>query len=313
MGLFDLFKKKTTATINFAETINVPQYNAWENKQQPRNDDYAIAAFIAISKNGAKIGKTNDDYPRYINYEFKVNDPIKYHKNVIAEGYLVEAEPCLALKSFKVDQLKAILAQNGLPEKGKKEELIARISESVDLSSLNLETYYVPSEKGYEHLKKYEYVFDLKKYAISWEEFDDYKKQNEALTSTNDLIWGILQSRYYEYMKESLYGLMRNECHYMAMFLENEQRYKDAVKQYIKVLYYDTSGCGNTNYIEKVDEITLAPSIIKEIFDLKEYFEEGMLDRVDDLPHHYINKRDFKRLLYDIFEDKTIDINNYVK
>lgn len=124
------------------------------------NEDYAIAAFVRYCSFGGKpIGKRRDVYPSYLNYKFNITAPIKYHKKMIEEGYLCEAPLANSLKLLKVDQLKQILLANGLPEKGKKDELIQRIVEEVDPATLTVDKVYVPTEKGLEHLRKYEHLF----------------------------------------------------------------------------------------------------------------------------------------------------------
>ena len=90
MGLFDLFKKKSAVRVSWeTNEAQVEKYDPWKQTNLSRNDNYAIAAFISMSMNGAKIGATNDDYARYFSYDYRVYDPIKYHKKVISEGYLV--------------------------------------------------------------------------------------------------------------------------------------------------------------------------------------------------------------------------------
>lgn len=315
MGLFDVFKKKKAEPqITWETTIKTSEnYDPWAKTSGTRNDNYAIAAFIRISEGGAKVGNTNDDYARYFNYEFHVYDPIKYHKKVISEGYLVDASPNIALKKLKVAELKVILSNAGFSDKGRKDDLIARIIDNIDISSLNLEKYYVPSEKGLEHLKQFEYVFQLKNYGISWEEFDIFKEVYPTLKA-NDIIWRILTKRFNEESTDGNFGLARNELFNMAKLLEHEGKCIDALSFYSLVLYYDTSGCGNKR-IEKLDEIKLAPGVIECIHRLKDNYDEQIIIRCYDryrLPYHYINKENFKKLLFDIFDDKSIDIKNYI-
>lgn len=120
MGLFDIFKKKKPEVqVTWETTINTNEsYDPWAKTRKSRNDNYAIAAFIRISERGATVGNSNDDYARYFNYEFGVYDPIKYHKRVIEDGFLNEASPEVPLGKLKVDQLKSILSNAGLPAKG---------------------------------------------------------------------------------------------------------------------------------------------------------------------------------------------------
>ena len=321
MGLFDLFKKKKApaVTVAFESKPQMPQqaqqYNVWERQTYGRNDDFAIAAFISYSQKGAKIGKTNDDYPRYFAYEYKVNDPVKYHKKVIADGYLDIAEADVALQAFKVDQLKAILANNGLSETGKKEALILRILANVDTDSLNLETYYIPSPKGWEHFHKYEHILTLKNYGISWEQYVSYSKTRPDYLKPNDIIWQMLNARKNAHLIGGDFGLARNEILNMAKLLESEEKYTDALLHYISVLYFDVSGCANGGRVDPVDSLTIAPAIVRSIFNLKEYYSEQITERCyrQDLPNQYVSVGKFRKLLQDIFNDETLDISNYLK
>lgn len=314
MGFFDFLKKKEQTMVEFKEMTNNDEYSPWASSNLPRNDNYAIAAFVAFSQNGAKVGKCNDDYPRYFNYEYRVNDPIKYHKKVINEGFLVEAEPSVALKTFKVNQLKEILEKHNLNAKGKKDELIAMIVNNIDLQTLGLDIYYVPSEKGMEHLKNYDYIFYLKNYDISFEQYDSYKSRYQYHVNPNDIIWHILNERFNARNLSADYGLARNELLNMAKVLENEKRYIDALFHFVLVLYYDTSGCGNNNCVEIPEHLIVAPYIINSIHKLKGYYDDRILDKcyLYHLPHHYISKGNFHALIMDIFEDEPIDINKYI-
>lgn len=123
-------------------------------------EEQAIAAFVRYSSFGGKpIAKRRDEYPSYFNYKFGITAPIKSHKKMIEEGYLCEAPLATSLALLKVEQLKQILRNDGLPENGKKGELIQRIVENVDPTTLSVEAVYIPTEKGLNILKKYEDLF----------------------------------------------------------------------------------------------------------------------------------------------------------
>lgn len=316
MGLFDLFKKKATEkeNIQFTEQVFKSDYNPWKKSPRPRNDDYAIAGFIAYCQHGGKpIGNTNDDYPRYFNYKYYVNDPIKYHKQVIADGYLTEADAKASLKQLTVAQLKEILLNNNLPDKGKKDELIERIIENIDTKTLNLPILYVPSPKGYEHLDKYKYFFEIEKYNITINDFEHAKKYCHSAAKTNDVIWKILNTRYNEHNIAGDFSLARNELLYSAELLESENRLIDALYYYLLVLYYDLSGCAN-GYIMDSEDVSIAPGLSNKIFNLKEHYLDSIPSRCYNhpLPHHYLKQENFSRLVNDIFEDKVLDVRNYI-
>lgn len=279
-----------------------------------RKDDHAIAAFVHYCEFGGKpIGKTNDEYPSYFTYRFHVNSPKTYHKKVIDAGYLEPAPAEQSLQKLKVDQLKQILAANGLPDKGKKGDLVARIVESVDVSTLKLETFYVPTEQGWTLLKKYNYLFTVEKYGISVAEYEAEVSKG-AIGKENDIIWRILNRKFNEYNYARDFGLARNELLHQAYLLDAEERYTDALMHYILVLYYDMSGCANGGRFEPKTDLYLAPAILKAIHDKQEHYTPDMVNRCYDrysLPRHHLTKAAFSKLLTDIFADATIDVQNY--
>lgn len=359
MGLFDIFKKKTTppqrkkpadfspldiysvihyikkknpnvteqeiadiikkmqgkVQITWEETTGTSaKYDPWAKTESPINDNYAIAAFISISERGAKIGRTNDDYARYFNYRYGVYDPVGYHKRVIADGYLVEAAPEVALEKLSVSQLKDILASAGLPANGIKADLVSRIIAGVNIDDLSLEKYYIPSRKGTEHLRKYEYAFSLPSYNISFEEFDRQKEACADYFKPNDIIWQILNDRFNRENTNGSYGPARNELFYMATLLKGEKRYTDALCHYTLVLYYDVNA-RNGIVSESPEDVTLAPGIVEQIRKLKEHYDPRIISRCYDrhpLPHQYVDRGNFEKLLFDIFEGKKIDMENYI-
>lgn len=279
-----------------------------------RKDDHAIAAFIHYCEYGGKpIGKTNDEYPSYVTYRFHVNSPKTYHKKVIDAGYLEPAPAKQSLQKLKVDQLKQILIANGLPEKGKKDDLVTRIVENVDVSTLKLETLYIPTEQGWTHLRKYGYLFTVEKYGISIAEYEEEVSKG-GIGKENDIIWRILNRKFNQYNLSRDFGLARNELLHQAYLLDAEERHVDALLHYILVLYYDMSGCANGGYIEPKSDLCLAPAILKAIHDRQEHYTPDMINRCYErytLPKHYFSKAAFTRLIADIFADATIEIQNY--
>lgn len=310
LHIIDLMNKAQTAPNNAAPSTTA---TASAKSSLSRNDNYAIAAFIHYCEFGGKpIAKKNDIYPRYFTYDFNINNPAKYHQKVVDEGYLEEAPISSSLQQLKVDQLKQILVSNGLSDKGKKDVLIERIAEEVDTTSLNLDKVYIPTEKGREHLKRYDYLFKVKKYGIGFAEYEAQQKKTQS-TCSNDVIWRILNAKFNEYNTAHDFGLARNELYNKALLLAEEEKQTDALMHYILVLYYDMSGCANGGRIEPKADLYLAPAITKAIYDRKDQYTTEMLDRCYDqytLPHHYFSKPAFGKLLNMIFEDETIDIQS---
>ena len=291
-----------------ADTTSSPKETIQPTSSCSRNDDYIVAAFVHYCEHGGKpIGKNSSDYPSYFNYDFGVNNPTKHHQRVIDQGYLEAAPLSYSLKNFKVDQLKQILLSNNLSDKGKKDALIERIAENVDLSTLNLEVTYIPTAKGLEHLKKYEYLFVVKKYGITYAEFEAKQAQLNS-NRTNDIIWRILNDQFNEYNMGGYIGGARNVLLYQAELLSSEERNSDALYHYIAVLYYDMKDYGNAS----AEDVWIAPAIVKAIYNKKEYYTAEMIDRCFDrypLPQYKMSKAKFSKLLNLIFEDETIDIS----
>ena len=305
---------KPAQKVNLSDIVGMPQ---WERKALPRNDDYAIAAFVYLSKEkGMNLRNNIDDYPRFLSYEYEVNDPVKSHRWVLSEGYLEKTEPTVILESLKVEALKEILRVHGLEPKGKKAELITRIIENVDIDALNLEPLYVPSEKGLLHLKKYEYVFRLREYGITWQDYDNFSKARQDYLTPNDNIWGLLSYWFNEYNLNGNFYDASNVIINKGKLLEYEGKYLvDALYQYILALYYQTSGCVSDDVFD-IDEARITPRLTNMIYRLKEYYKPELVQRCQGfypLPFHALGIKNFERLILDIFEDRPRDIQNYIK
>ncbi|MDD7258652.1 MAG: SAP domain-containing protein [Eubacteriales bacterium] len=322
MSLFDIFRKngsqkKSSVSVS-STSVSTPSnaYDPWGENGIAVNNDYAIAAFVRMSLSGAKIGHTNDDYARYFNYRFGIHDLIDFHKKVIAEGYLVKAPADTVLRKLKMDQLKSILVDAGLPAKGKKDELVSKIAENIGFSSLGLETYYVPSKKGEAHLKKYEYIFAVEKYEVSADEYEKQRELSPYGSKPNDIIWQVLSNSFNKYQLIGDYGLARNRLLNMAQLLEEEKRNADALLYFCLVLYYDTSGCSNGRRIDDLEDVIIAPAIANAICKLKQYYDPQIINRCYEryaLPHHYISKQNFEKLLFAIFNESAIDIHDFAR
>ncbi len=285
-----------TNTTNTASTTTIVPNSS-------RNDDYAIAAFMHYCEHGGAIQKDSSHYPSYFKYDYKVNDPTKYIHRLVSEEYLKAAPTIMALSKLKVDELKKILIANGQSDKGKKDALIERVVETVDLNSIKLAEIYVPTEKGMEHLKKYQFLFIIKNYDISIDEYIAKQAQIKS-NRVNDIIWQILGDKFNECNIQGYWGPARNAVLNKAKLLASEQRNVDTLFHYIVVLYYDLSG--------KKEDITLAPGIIREIYERREFFTADLVDRCYDrypLSQQKVSQKSFRAILEKIFNDETIDVS----
>lgn len=284
------------------------------NSNKTKTNNYKIAAMLRCCQGGKKIGKTSDDYPRYLSYEYEIYEPIKFQKELIEAGFLIECSTETALKRLKIAELKKLLLNNNLSEKGKKADLIQRLVENTNIEELCIEKLYIPSEKGAEHLEKYSYVFSLSSYSITTTQYEIYTKKYPYLTKPKDIIWQILNDQYNKYSLEKDYGLARDVLLYRAEILLSENKITDALFYFISVLYYDVTGLGNGDEIDSADMVFISPGISDAIYKYKEYFQERMINRcyeIYQLPHYYLSMENFRCLVHDILSGVSIDKEKY--
>lgn len=117
--------------------------------------DIAATSFLDWSKKGKSVDETDMDYPKYIIKKYPVGMCYKYHNKLISSGYLETAKIDTILGTFKVPELKNILANNSMQTTGSKQTLIDRIIENIDVQSLDLPDVCIPTQKGVEHYEKY--------------------------------------------------------------------------------------------------------------------------------------------------------------
>lgn len=308
MGWFgNIFKKKSkkhivqkTIDINYSSSISVITPN------EKLSEDYINAVFLNWAQYGYEIFSNNDKYPRWTSYKLYLTDPKNKHKQLVQDGYLTIAPINIALEKLRVAELKSILNQYNLLAKGKKDELINRIINNVDASSLNLPKHYVLSDKGSKYLDEHEDLVAVcwNRYNISFTEYEE-TRLTMPKAKLNDIFWHIFQVRYDTYFINQEWGSLRcNELH-RALLLKSENNNKEALYYYILVTYYDLSGCGNGNAIEEKEYVEAVPSILIEIHKLGEFYEERMIDRCykNYLPHHYMNKEDFRMFIKEIIKE----------
>lgn len=317
MGLFGFGKKKKSKpeiSFSIEETISKPSMTA--SKATAPSTNYQIAALLNWGQSGKPIGQTVEDYSRNLSYQYGISDPIAFHKEVIRDGYLIEGSPKDNLSKLKVAELKEILNKHSLPSTGKKADLIQRILDSVDATTLGIKPIYVLSPKGKAHLDEYAYIFSFQRYGISFEEFDAGKRAYPNLSNPNDIVFRILNDRYNRHNTERSFGLARNDVLCMSYLLADEQHYEDGLFHLIVVLYYDLSGLGNNNLLAEFEDVIVPPGIASLLQKYSCYFDAAMVGRCCEryaLPHHYFTKAQFARCLNDIFEDALQPLTEYVR
>ncbi|NFL34447.1 hypothetical protein FDB64_05050 [Clostridium botulinum] len=283
----------------------------------------SISVFLNWAEKGYALKKSNSEYPAYMKYELSIDDPIKFHKEMIDNGYLCKPTLKILLTKLKIPQLKQILEENGQSKTGNKNVLIDRILNTI--SKDFLETIksnfdgYVLSEKGLNFIRENHFYIDLhnnSRWNISLEEYKRVKVSLNFNASFNDVAWGIFNKRNLDLVNSKNWGLVRNNLNCMSELLYKEQKYTLSLGFLLDVLYYDLSGLENNNMILPFEDLFIAPGIIKNILSLRNYYNEDLIDRSifkKQLPFSYFSSDVFKIIITDLFENGDIDLNHYKK
>lgn len=300
------------------------------------NKEQVIALFLnSMSYRPHIIGKDNDDYPRYMQYDYKILNVPKFHKELIDEGYFVVAAFEKVISKCKVDELKRMLCLYDVDTKGlKKEALLSLVNEKTN-SDLKDEIVkqsglYELSKKGLDYLETNKefltVVNDFKKFEISYSLFTEYRKKLPSYLNTRDVAWKILNEKLNYYTIHNSFASARTIYLYMAEFLQEEKTNIDVLYYYIVCLYYDV----NLPYIQErlmdeysskemileyIDTNTFAPGIYKAIYELSCYHDDKIYDKLFSyqlMPYKFISDDDFKKMVSDIYNSSFFESDKYV-
>lgn len=308
-----LGKKSETSIINY----NEPEIKITKDLKETTDIDnelynktvYANVRFLyCFSDRDVCIEFSSNNYPSWMLYECGILDPNKKYKELVKEGYLQLSPISNRIAKFKVSELKDILKNNNIDfnSKDKKADLIKNLELNLDKVKIELPELYTLSEKGKKYVQEnYEMLeaHGFSKYDISMDEYYKHKLKFKYKISPRDIAWSIFNERILSYMKTNSFGLLRNNYFYMAEFLINEKKSKDALQQFIIALYYDF-----------YDIYGVAPGLVKRIYDLKSFYDPIMVERCKKIyapPKN--NKASFKKfesLLQDIFLGEELSFIN---
>lgn len=298
MGLFsNLFKKpedggkglkQADRMENISISVSTPQYNP---EIPPLQGDYAKAVFLWAFSKPQPI-RDDGNYAGYFLYECGIRDCVKYHKQLIKEGYLIEAEPGEALELFKLPELKDMLRELNLPVSGKKAVLIERILENAERGFLDAhvpETVYKLSSEGAAFLQAHDAYIQIhrnKNWGISWQEYDRYAKPGQDYLTT---MWIIFNTQ----LKNSKPEESRSLYYYLYSILLEQGKRSDALEMLLKVLYLDMSGIHAKAMFDMYKQkfytrkqlkeyadvaIMMAPGIIHPLEQFKDIYDPEMID-----------------------------------
>jgi hypothetical protein len=341
MGILDKFKKilnEKSSNIDVTFTTNIVVNNKRlennTNISKEIKENYRKTIFLYAESRATRV-KNRKDYVGYLTYECEITNPDIYHKKLIEEGYYEEAKISEILTNFKVSELKDIIEMNGLSSKGKKEDLINFIVENIADEKIldSSEKFYSLSDKGKEFLKSnqnYVKLHQYKDYQITLEDYYKATKNDKYIRNFNDIAWQIFNERTLTYQKNEEYTSLRYNYFNMANLLKREEKNEHALQLYLYCLVIDLSGiesindiksyksewCTKKEFLERIEYNCLIPSLINQLVELKDYYDENMLKEAYSLiylpfnvsPIEYISS-----LINDAFNTAVFDIEKYKK
>lgn len=232
--------------------------------------------------------KTDYTIPGYFEYRYGIDASKSIH-TFLKKGLIRYSSPFESLQSMKVDQLKEILKFSGLEIKGKKSNLIERITEHLNEQELSkfikFKTYSL-SQEGQSLTKEYDYVIyghtsGTKDTTVTPASMIEAKNQLPSHLTNKDIAWHLLEKAALTYAKERYYGSLGSTYFLQAQFLQREEKYIDSLVYWILSLTLDLSGLGNsTNFVNHPEHynVIVIPHNFEEI---NKILENGNLGESD--------------------------------
>jgi len=192
------------------------------------------------------------ELPRYFSYEFGINTDNSL-KRLLQKNLLSYASPYASLKNLKVQELKSILIEQGLNNKGIKSELIQEIIKNIPENIVGKyinEPVYAVTPEGNDILTEYSYIIyghnqGTHDGCVNVVSMMKYHDKLPKYLKNEDITWRILNDAFNEHSIKRKYGMLRNVICSQAEFLKKEKRFLDSLSDWILALTLDLSGLGN--------------------------------------------------------------------
>lgn len=258
-------------------------------------------------------------YPAWMKYECGIVHPQYYTRAMIEQGYIGLASKRELLPKKLVAELREILAEAGLSTKGRKQELIDRITENIDVESLPFPPiFYTITDKAREYLGRYAEVLTAQdfheKYYIKIQEYIAAKSILGDTASSDKVLYRIFSDKIREHTENNNFGSLRCVYYNLAFKHENDGNFADCERIYCAVLFYDLSGLDDSNYYS-FSRIFFAEAVVDKIYKYKEYF--NYTDLVSYLKTLYVPRtmtdfNTYMQVISDIFSRSLKTIEDYI-
>lgn len=313
--ILEIYKSKFN---HVTDMFNSGDGYPWNDSPNP-DTEYVNTIFLSMFKRGCLNPENPDSYPRWTSYELNIKNPVAKFQQLFNEGYIRIAPYFSILERIPSVKLKEILAENGIISKERKASAIHElIKQNLTENQLSkyIPQYYNLSDKGIEFINKNSEYFEIRrldKYQIKSFEYFEMRNEYPQNLSVDEVAWEILNDRFNCFRLYKNAGSARNELLYMSEYMEDKENYAEALKYYVRVMYYDlykfqTSELPQTictyNEEKGENEGFLAPGIVNKIAEYKQEYSESMVTQCfKDIPFPDIKFAEiqYKEFLQKIF------------
>lgn len=330
MGIFDFFKLKKGSHKNISkkqknfQTIENNYISDGINYKTLPEKSYKLADVIMLysfKDNPHVISKNINDYAQYYVYRYNVN-PIKLSQRLLNEGYLSRGinndNVSEFVHSLKIQELKDLLKNKNLKMSGKKIELVNRVLDNYYIEQIeeiypNTREIYFLTFLGEQMIDKNKDLILLhKNYSRFMIEYDEYisAKLESSLSDFYEICINVFKKREKIYIKENMWGLLRNNYFNMFNAYKNKNDIDSACRHLIKAMYIDLSGINNNNLVIELNNSSLCLS--KFLITIKDYYKDDYLEDCLDipLPFTFFELATLKIIFSDILKE-CADIKKY--
>jgi hypothetical protein len=256
----------------------------------------------------------DNSFPGFWWYKYGIKDVNKSLRSLLDRGFLRVGSLKSAIEKETGTVLKDILRDNNLKVSGKKVDLVKRLLDEVPeekLKSIFTKHTYELTNDSEELLKKEEYIPYIHRHIFEDLDIWSLSKmvQESPGYSYRDVIWGYLNERSLEHIKNRNHGLYRNCRFSMSEFIKQERKTENAFDLLVEVICYDLSGLTNgfsERYLDIYADgffpysdsiVRMAPGIVSRVIEYKE--DKGISD--DELRQKLLSEMEKFRLPFRVF------------
>lgn len=295
-------------------------YNSYESSLKA-NEYFNVVrdvVFLDWCKN-SPIKSSDNGYPKYFYYDFNIELPIEFHKDLIDRDLLLQASREEAINSYEIGKLKEICEELSLDLSDNKKELVEIIKSSKYKIK---EPVYILSPSGREFLEQYKPFIKFYKsqsMSISYDEFIDYwiflESFKDETPSYEEIALGVLDKKVDMAIGKRMYkDLTFNKIEYFSIIekleINKEKKSKKLMELALEIIILTLSGLDNPppynfNASPKI-KINLAPKYCNTVLENKRFYNDNLIHDIImnlDIKASFISPEEMRLIINDLIEN----------